>query len=213
MTATMTHRKNWTFEQLAREYGPIELQRPLSKEEFAHLAEQHPDLRMEREPNGTTTIMSPVKKGTSRREGDLFGLLYYWKIQTNALGDLHGPNGTYDLPNGATKMPDASWISPERLAAGDGDEETFIQIVPDFVAEIRSASDRLSKLQEKVRDSWIANGVRLAWLIDPYEEKAYVYRHGAEAPEVVEGFAEKVLSGEEVLPGFELPLDKMMRRG
>ena len=66
---------------------------------------------------------------------------------------------------------------------------------------------------QKSRDSWIANGVRLAWLIDPYEEKAYVYRHGTDQPEVVEGFAGKTLDGADVLPGFVLPLDKMMRRG
>ena len=60
-------------------------------------------------------------------------------------------------------------------------------------------------------DTWMANGVRLAWLIDPYEEKVYIYRAGQEA-EVVEGFEGRVLSGEGVLEGLELPLD-VMRRG
>jgi Uma2 family endonuclease len=211
MTATISHRKHWTFEQLALEFGPIELQRPLSKEEFLQLVGQHPDLRMEREPNGTTTIMSPVKKGTSRRENQLLFLLNLWDYATGN-GEVHGPNGTYDLPNGATKMPDASWISPERLADGDGDEESFIQIVPDFVAEIRSGSDRLSKLQEKMTEIWMANGVRLAWLIDPYEEKAYIYRQGEKEPTTVEGFSGKSLDGEAVLTGFVLPLEKMQRR-
>lgn len=48
-------------------------------------------------------------------------------------------------------------------------------------------------------------------MIDPYEEKAYIYRQGT-APETVEGFAGKILTGEAVLPGFELSLDEMMRR-
>ncbi len=210
MTASIPRRKHWTLEELASEFGPIELQKPLSKEAFLQLAEQHPDLAMEREPNGTTTIMSPVKKGSSRRENRLSFLLNLWNYETQ-LGEVFGPNGTYDLPNGAIKMPDVSWISAERVAGNPEEEEQFIQVVPDFVAEIRSASDRLQKLQEKMTDSWMANGVRLAWLIDPYEEKAYIYRQNAE-PETIVGFAGKSLSGENILPGFHLPLNEMMRR-
>jgi Uma2 family endonuclease len=134
-----------------------------------------------------------------------------WNYQHNN-GEVYGPNGTYDLPDGATKMPDVSWVAAERLPNAPEDEEKYIQVVPDFIAEIRSFSDSLSKLQAKMTDSWMANGVRLAWLIDPYEEKAYIYRAGADAPEIVEGFDEKSLSGEDVLEGFSLPLDKMKRK-
>lgn len=210
MSATLQQRKYWTLEDFALEFGPIELQKPLSKEEFIQLAEGHPDLQIERDPNGITTIMSPVKKGSGRRENRLGFLLNLWN-ETYGKGEVFGPNGTYDLPNGATKMPDASWISPERLSTEDDDEESFIQTVPDFVVEIRSASDRLDKLKEKMVDTWMANGVRLAWLIDPYEEKAYIYKQGAEPVEIA-GFAGKKLGGEDILPGFELPLDSMRRR-
>lgn len=211
MTSTLPQQELWTLEELALHFGPIELQRPLSKQAFLALAERHPNLRMERASNGTTTLMSPVKKGSSRRENRLGFLLNLWNYQ-HAQGEVYGPNGTYDLPDGTTKMPDASWISPQRLQDPSGEEEAFIQVVPDFVVEIRSASDRLSKLQDKMIDTWMANGVRLAWLIDPYEEKAYVYRAGAPAPEVVEGFSGKSLSGEAVLEGFELPLEEMRQR-
>lgn len=211
MTTTIPRKTNWTLEDLALHFGPVEFQRPLSKEEFVWLADRHPDLRMEREPNGTTTLMSPLKRGTSKREAGLLGRLHVWNYQAGA-GEVHGPNGTYDLPNGATKMPDVSWISPQRLENEPDDEESYIQIVPDFVAEIRSASDRLPKLKEKMVDAWLANGVRLAWLIDPYEETAYIYRTGQTEPELVRGFAGKTLSGEDVLPGFELPLDTMKRK-
>jgi Uma2 family endonuclease len=187
------------------------LQKPLSKADFVALAERYPEVRMEREPNGTTTIMSPVKKGSSRRESLLQGLLFIWNLQ-HSTGEVYGPNGTYDLPNGAVKMPDASWISLERLASEPDDEESYILVVPDFVAEIRSASDVLEKIKEKMLSAWMANGVRLAWLIDPYEEKAYIYRAEQPLPEVVEGFSGKTLSGEAVMPGFELLLEKMQRR-
>lgn len=202
--------KALTLEEAAARYGPLELQRPLSKAEFVALAEKNPGLMMEREADGTVTIMSPVKKGSGKREFNLAGLFFLWHRQTG-LGEFYSPSTGFDLPNGATRSPDVAWISPERLAgASPDDDEAFVKIVPDFVVEIRSGTDRLKKLQAKMTDSWLANGVRLAWLIDPYEEKAYVYRTGQEV-EIESGFAGKILSGEEVLPGFELPLDTMRR--
>ena len=204
-------RKHWTLDQLATLYGPIEIQRPVSKADFMALAAEYPNLRMEREPNGSVTIMAPSKEGSSHRESQLFGLLFLWN-HLHGQGKVHGPNGTYDLPNGATRMPDASWISSARADESPGAEDRYINTVPDFVAEIRPQSDRLPKLQAKMRDTWMANGVRLAWLIDPYEEKAYIYRAGTDALEVVEGFEGKELSGETVLPGFSLPLAEMKKR-
>jgi Uma2 family endonuclease len=211
MTALATYNNTWTLEEMADQFGPLELHKPLSKEDFILLSDVHPTLRIERETNGTILIMSPVKKGSSRRENILGFLINLWNYQHNN-GEVYGPNGTYDLPDGATKMPDVSWVAAERLPDAPEDEEKYIQVVPDFIAEIRSFSDSLSKLQAKMTDSWMANGVRLAWLIDPYEEKAYIYRAGADAPEIVEGFDEKSLSGEDVLEGFSLPLDKMKRK-
>jgi Uma2 family endonuclease len=212
MTALLSRRKEITLEDLALHYGPVELQRPLSKEEFTALAERYPDLGMEREANGTVTVMSPVKRGSSKRESAIIGLLYAWNYRQSNPGEVHGSTGGFDLPNGSTKSPDAAWISPQRLSGSFDEEETFIKIVPDFVAEVRSGTDRLKKLQTKMTDTWMANGVRLAWLIDPYEEKAYIYREGEAQPEIVEGFSGKKLSGEVVLPGFELPLETMMRK-
>lgn len=209
-TQPPTYPDQCTIQDLTAQFGPVEVQRSMSKAAFVALAEQYPDLRMEREPNGTTTIMSPVKKGSSRRENHLGFLLNLWNLQ-HGKGEVFGPNGSYDLPDGATKMPDASWISPGRFQDED-DEELYIQVVPDFVVEIRSTSDILSKLQSKMTDSWVANGVRLAWLIDPYEEIAYVYRAGAAEPELVVGFRGRSLTGEDVLPGFVLDLETMMRR-
>jgi Uma2 family endonuclease len=72
---------------------------------------------------------------------------------------------------------------------------------------LRSKTDDLETLKSKMTDSWIANGVRLAWLIDPYEEKAWVYRSNGSI-DVVEKFTGKKLSGEDVLPGFELDLEE-----
>jgi len=204
MTSAATQPKAWTLEEIALHFGPVELQQPLTREQFLAFAEHYPDLAMEREFNGITTIITPVKKGSSKRESMLHGLLFIWNFQIGQ-GAVYGPNGTYDLPDGATKMPDVSWIASGRLTPESDDEDGFITVVPDFIAEIRSRTDRLPKLRSKMTDTWMANGVRLAWLIDPYEEKAYIYRQGQEA-EVIAGFDGKHLSGEAVLQGFELPL-------
>ena len=208
MSALLVQPKSFTLDYLALHFGPVELQRPLSREEFVNLAEHFPDLGMEREKNGTVTVMSPVKRGSGKREFSLSGFLFMWH-QANQLGEFFSPSTGFDLPDGTTKSPDVAWISPERLAASPANEEDdFVKIVPDFVAEVRSRSDRLVKLQKKMTDAWMANGVRLAWLIDPYAEQVHIYRQGQNV-EILKGFTGKKLSGEAVLPGFELPLDKM----
>lgn len=198
-----------TLEELAVRYGPVELQKPLTKAEFAELAERYPDLSMERDVNGNVIVMSPVKKGSGRRGSRLFLLLGAWLVQTKN-GELFGSSTGFDLPDGSNRSPDVAWVSNLRMAADTASEEEFMRIVPDFVGEIRSSTDRLKTLQRKMTDSWIANGVRLAWLIDPYDEKAYIYRPGREV-EVIEGFDGKMLSGEDLLPGFELALEEMKR--
>lgn len=213
MNATISVEKEMTLEDLVLRHGAIALQNPLSRQDFIALAERYPDLPMERENDGTVTVMSPVKRGSGKREFNLAGLFYLWLHRTG-LGEFYSPSTGFDLPNGATKSPDVAWISPERVVAvADEDEDAaFVQIVPDFVVEIRSQTDRLKKLQTKMTDSWMANGVRLAWLIDPVEEKAYIYRRGQKDPEVVEKFSGQKLSGEDVLPEFELDLETMRRK-
>lgn len=86
--------------------------------------------------------------------------------------------------------------------------KTFAPLVPDFVIEIRSESDRPSKLKKKMTDTWLAYGVRLAWLIDPKAQKTYIYRPGRPAEEL-KGF-ERTLSGEDICPGFEPDLRKLL---
>lgn len=211
MTDVLSRKKALTLEDLVLQLGAVEFQNPVSRETFLALAERYPDLAMERDKNGITIIMSPVKRGSGKREFTLSGFLFMWNRQ-HRFGEAYSPSSGFDLPDGAFKQPDAAWISNERLAqAPDAGEEAFITAVPDFVAEIRSGTDRLKKLQTKMTEVWMANGVRLAWLIDPYEEKVYLYRAGRDV-EILEGFAGKKLSGEDVLPGFELPLDEMRRQ-
>ena len=204
-------KRAFSLEDAVTKFGNIRFEQPMSRDQFLQFAGRFPDLRMDREAKGKVTIMSPVRKGTSRRESLLHGLLFVWNQQMK-LGEVYGPSTGFDLPNTAFRSPDVAWVSNERLAADPAGEEEFTRAVPDFIAEIRSGSDRLGKLQKKMTDTWLLNGVRLAWLIDPYAEKVYVYRQ-ARPMEIVSGFTGRYLSAEDVLPGFELPLDEMKRQG
>ena len=91
-------------------------------------------------------------------------------------------------------------------------EDAFLKAMPDFIIEVRSKTDRLQKLKNKMKNVWIKNGVRLAWLIDPYEEKAYIYRASGEV-ETITGFEGEKLTGEDVMPGMELPLEELRIAG
>jgi Uma2 family endonuclease len=107
------------------------------------------------------------------------------------------------LPNGARRSPDVSWIRKDRWDALSPEERRgFSPLCPDFVLELRSPSDSLRMLQDKMQE-YIDNGAGLGWLIDPTERVVYVYRPGEnverlEAPEEI--------SGEPVLPRFVLRL-------
>lgn len=196
------------FEELIQ-YGPVILQKPLTKEQFYSLSTRFPDLQMEREKNGKTTIMSPVKKGSGKWEITVAGFLFLWYHRTK-LGEIFSPSTGIELPDGAVKSPDCAWVSEERLAELPEDaDKDFLRAVPDFVAEVRSLSDSLPKLKKKMTDVWMANGVRLGWLIDPQAEKVWIYRQG-QSEELVEGFAGKMLTGEDVMPGMELPLKELI---
>lgn len=186
-------------------YGPIQLEGPFSVAEFISLYLKFPELQMEREKNGKVTIMTPVKRGSGKRKSILNGYIWQWASEQGN-GEVYSPSTGIQLPSGAIKSPDCAWVSEHRLAQlAENEEETFLKVVPEFVAEIRSDSDSLAKLKRKMTDTWMASGVQLAWLIDPYEEKAWIYRPGKKV-EVLSGFKNNTLSGENILPGLQIPL-------
>lgn len=121
-------------------------------------------------------------------------------------GVAFGSSSGFKLPNGATRSPDASWVERSRLASlTPKQRKECFPLCPDFVIELRSSTDRLKRLKEKMEE-YIANGARLGWLIDPLERKVYVYRPDAEV-EVLDDPA--TLSGDLVLPGFTPDLTKI----
>ncbi len=207
MTMTATDIEVYDPVQVALEIGGEVIFKNFPKKDFEKLCTLYPEYRIERDNNGITKIMAPVKGMGGTRENKLNRRVGNY-VEKNLSGETFSPSSGFDLPDGSVKSPDVAWVSGEKLASLDPKkaEEKFLPIVPDFIAEIRSKTDDLEKLKEKMQNVWIANGVRLAWLIDPYEETAYVYRLNG-SRDTVKGF-DKKLDGEDVLSGFELELSE-----
>jgi len=188
----------------------LSFDRTLTLSEFAEFCAQNPDLNVEREPDGKITIMTPVGFSSGRRDLRLGAYLTIWTIE-NGLGDTTSSSTGFTLSNGSVRSPDAAWISDDRLTGfTDDDLESFPELVPDFVAEIRSKSDDNRPLQRKMEDTWMAQGVRLSWLIDTYLGEVRIYRENKEVE--ILPVDNTTLSGEEVMPGFTFDLAILKRK-
>ena len=178
----------------------------VTPEQFELLTIVNRDLRLERTPQGELIVNPPVGWESSRRNSSLTTQLGVWHEANEELGEAFESSGAFTLPSGAIRSPDASWISRQRWDGLTPEQRTtFPQVCPDFVVELRSQSDRLSSLQEKMRE-YLENGTRLGWLLDPKHRRVEIYRPGYDV-EVLENPVE--LSGEDVLPGFVLNLRKV----
>ena len=185
---------------------PKTIKLSVTQEQFAALAAVNRDVRMERTSQGELIVNPPTGWETGRRNSSLTGQLYCWYKEIEDSGKVFDSSTGFTLPNGAIRSPDACWVSQEGWDALTIEQKgTFAHICPDFVVELRSSSDTLKSLQEKMRE-YIENGAKLGWLIDPKQRRVEIYRLGKEV-EVLENPAE--LSGEEVLPGFSLNLRRV----
>jgi Uma2 family endonuclease len=120
-------------------------------------------------------------------------------------GEVFDSSTGFTLPDRSILSPDASWIANEKFAAlSDEEKDRFAAICPDFVIELRSKSDSLVELQNKMI-SWIKNGVELAWLIDTKGQTSYIYRSKSPDVETIQGFNAKLI-GEGLMDGFILDL-------
>ncbi|MBW4548246.1 MAG: Uma2 family endonuclease [Symplocastrum torsivum CPER-KK1] len=178
----------------------------VTQEQFAAIAAANRDLRLERTAQGELIVNPPTGWETGERNRSLTGQLDRWYEENEDLGKAFDSSTGFILPNGATRSPDASWVSRERWQALTPEQKgTFANICPDFVVELRSSSDTLKSLQDKMRE-YIDNGAKLGWLLDPQHRRVEIYRPGKDV-EVLENPAE--LSGEAVLPGFVLNLRRV----
>ena len=171
-----------------------------SRAGFDALCSDNPDLRIERRSNGELSVDMPTKGFTGLQNALLATLLGNWTLR-NGEGFSCDSSMGFTLPDGSVLSPDAAWVRKSALESlTEAQKDDFLPVVPEFVVEIRSKSDRLSSLREKMED-WRENGVSLGILLDPSSKTVEIYRPGVPAtilenPDVFDCSPE--------LPGFVL---------
>ena len=177
-----------------------------SIEEFERICRQNGDMQIEMSKEGEVSVMPPVHAETSEKNADIVYQLKHWSKKDKS-GKVYESSAGFVLPNGAIRSPDACWILKERLEKLSAKErQGFINICPDFVIELRSASDSLQKLKTKMLE-YIENGAKLGWLIDPIKSKVHIYRRDKPI-KILEN--PNTLTGEEVLKNFKLDLSEIL---
>jgi Uma2 family endonuclease len=186
---------------------PVRLrpQVPMTDDELLRFCAANDGLRVEREANGEILVMTPAGSKTSKMNMRIGRLLDEW-AEADGRGVAFDSNGGFTLPDGSMRAADAAWVELTKWnALSAKDQARFAPLCPDFVIELRSPSDSLPELKEKM-SQWIANGAQLAWLIDPIEQAVSVYRPG-ESPEV--HHHPTSVQGSGVMGGFELVMARI----
>lgn len=178
----------------------------LTPEQFCRLCESNPEAKLEMTSLGELVVMSPTGGMSGNRNIKLSYRLERW-TEEDGTGIAFDSSTMFKLPNGAFRSPDASWIPLDRWNQLSLEEqETFPPICPDFVIELRSKTDSLRSLQDKMQE-YIDNGAQLGFLLNPQGKQVEIYRQGCEK-DVLN--APTQLSGEALLPEFVLSLDNIL---
>ncbi|MEH2462936.1 Uma2 family endonuclease [Nostoc sp.] len=178
----------------------------MTDEQFFEFCQVNRDLRIERNKFREISIMPPTGGTTGNRGGNIFGQLWVWSEQ-DSTGITFDSSTGFKLSTNANRSPNASWIQLERWnSLSAKQQERFDPICPDFVVELKSPSDNLQTLKEKMEEYMNEPGIQLGWLIDRKQCKVYIYR-----PKLPEECLDNPasVSGESVLPGFILNMNKV----
>ena len=190
--------------------SPIVLQMPpelqMTDEQFFEFCQINRGLRIERNKLGQISIMPPTGSETGNRNFNIALQLGIWAEQ-DSTGICFDSSTGFKLSTGAERSPDACWIKLDRWnTLSPEQQQLFAPICPDFVVELRSSSDNLKPLQEKMVEYMQEPGIQLGWLIDRKHRKVYIYRPGLEV-ECLDNPA--TVNGEGVMPGFALNMSKI----
>jgi Uma2 family endonuclease len=179
------------------------LTQKLTHEQFYELCMTNKGVAMERSPEGELVIVSPIGGESGSHEARLIAKLFIWNEEAG-LGVVFSSSTVFKLPGGGDRSPDVAWVSLERWnALTPEQQERFPPLCPDFVIELRSKSDRLKPLQDKMQE-YLRSGLRLGWLINPQDRTVEIYRAG-KVMEIVH--LPVALLGEDILPGFVLQME------
>jgi Uma2 family endonuclease len=179
----------------------------LTDDQFFRLCRDNEDFHIEMSGSGELIIMSPNRPKTGRKHSIINRRLGNWAEQ-DGTGEVFDATSEFSFPNGAKRAPDVSWILKSRWNALSETEQDSMPapICPDFVIEVRSPNDRLKRLKAKMEE-YISNGVRLAWLLDPIDNRASIYRPGEPVQEIQNP---EILSGDPVLPNFSFDFSEIL---
>jgi len=179
---------------------------PMTDEQFFEFCQVNRDLHIERNKSGEILIMPPTGSETGNRDARIIQQLMNWTDE-DGTGIAFSSSTGFKLSTGAQRSPDASWMKLERWnALSLEQQQKFAPICPDFVVELRSPSDNLQPLQEKMQEYMSEPEAQLGWLIDRKHHKVYIYRPGQ--PEECLN-QPTTISGDPVLPGFILDMSKV----
>lgn len=180
-----------------------------ANEQFFEFCQANKELHIERSALGDCEIMAPTGGETGWRNSRLTTLLSIWAEQEGS-GVVFDSSCGFILPNGAIRSPDVSWVKRSRLATLTPEQKRkFLPLCPDFVIELRSPSDHLPTLQDKMQE-YVENGVSLGWLIDPEFRQVHAFQAGMTAFCLENPVS---LSGGEVLKGFDIEMTKIWNVG
>lgn len=176
--------------------------------DFFRFCQQHPKLRIERNAQHQIILMAPTFSITGRRNARLTTQLGIWCEAHPELGEFFDSSAGFTLPSGAVRSPDVAWVpAADWNALTAEQQEKFAAVCPAFLVELKSQSDPLKMLLTKMEE-YRENGTKLGWLLAPDGERAYIFRASETGYETVQGF-DRELSGDKVLPGFNLDLRKL----
>ena len=179
--------------------------RAMDDDEFFYFCQENDELRIERLPNREILVRDLNPPYTSSQNCEISRQLTEWSSASKP-GSNVGSNTGFFLKNSAMRSPSEAWVSNDRLkSVSRSDYEKFPHLCPDFIIELKSRFNSLEQLKEKMSE-WMENGCLLSWLIDPETETVYIYQ--GQTQSVHNGF-DKPVSGEPVLPGFELILSEL----
>ncbi len=184
----------------------ISFPKKLTDDEFFELCQQNDLLDFERDKDGNIIVMSPSGSLSDHKAHIISFELELWN-RINKKGVVFGSSAGFTLPDSSVRSPDAAWISNSQWNRLTKEQKLrFAPVTPEFVVEVKSPSDLIEDLKEKM-GFWISNGVQLGWLVDPYEEKAYTYRVDGSV-KTLKNF-DVQLQGDPVLPGFIFELSSL----
>jgi Uma2 family endonuclease len=153
-------------------------------------------------------VEKPMSATSGAVGGELMTLLGQ-HIRAQGLGALFNAETGYrcfaDDPDKVRK-PDISFIGRDKISA-ELWETGFIRTVPDLVVEVLSPSDVSYEVDRRVQD-YLSAGVKLVWVVHPQSRSVHVYRPGGQGVILSE---RDELDGEQVLPGFRLPVREIFR--